>query len=132
MKNIIDTAIGNPKFSTLVSALKATDLVSVLSGPGPFTVLAPTNDAFSKIKEEDLKTVLGDKEKLTSILKYHVLSGKVMAKDITTLKDAETLNGKKVKIDATHGVMVNTSKVTTPDIVASNGVIHAIDTVLMP
>ena len=132
MKNIIETAVGNPDFSTLVTAIKAAGLVDVLSGTGPFTVFAPTNAAFAKIPKDKLDAVLADKAKLTSILKYHVVAGKVMSKDVATMTEATTLEGSKVKIDAKNGVMINDAKVTTADIECSNGVIHVIDTVLMP
>ena len=132
MKNIIETAVANPEFSTLVTAVTAAGLVDTLSGAGPFTVFAPTNEAFAKIPTTTLAAVLADKAKLTSILTYHVVAGKVMAKDVATMTEATTVQGKKVTIDAKHGVMVNNAKVTTADIECSNGVIHVIDTVLMP
>ena len=132
MKNIVETAMGNPMFSTLVTAVKAADLVDTLSGAGPFTVFAPTNDAFAKIPATTLTAVLADKAKLTSILTYHVVSGKVMSKDVATMTEATTVQGEKVKIDASNGVMINNAKVVTADIECSNGVIHVIDTVLMP
>lgn len=132
MKNIIETAVENPQFSTLVTAIKAADLVETLSGSGPFTVFAPTNEAFEKIPAETLEAVLADKAKLTSILTYHVVSGKVMAADVASMTEATTVQGSMVKIDATNGVMINDAKVTTTDIECSNGVIHVIDTVLMP
>jgi uncharacterized surface protein with fasciclin (FAS1) repeats len=132
MKNIIETAVGNPMFTTLVTAIKAAGLVDTLTGPGPFTVFAPTNDAFAKIPKDDLTAVLADKAKLTSILTYHVVPGKIMSKDIVILKEAVTVQGEEVKIDASKGVMINNASVTTPDIECSNGVIHVIDTVLMP
>jgi uncharacterized surface protein with fasciclin (FAS1) repeats len=131
MKNIIETAIANPDFSTLVTAIKAADLVETLSGTGPFTVFAPTNAAFAKIPEATLKAVLEDKEKLTSILTYHVVSGAVMSKDVTTLTEAKTVQGSMVHIDTKSGVMINDAKVITADIECSNGVIHVIDTVLI-
>ena len=132
MKNIIETAVGNPDFTTLVTALKAAGLVGTLAGTGPFTVFAPTNAAFAKIPEADLKAVLADKAKLTSILTYHVVAGKVMTKEVAGITEATTLQGAKVTISANDGVMVNNAKVTTADIECSNGVIHVIDTVLMP
>jgi uncharacterized surface protein with fasciclin (FAS1) repeats len=132
MKNIVETAMGNPMFSTLVTAVKAADLVETLSGAGPFTVFAPTNDAFAKIPADTLAVVLADKAKLTSILTYHVVSGKVMSADVANLTEATTVQGEKVKIDASNGVMINDAKVVTADIECTNGVIHVIDTVLMP
>ncbi len=132
MKNIIETAIDNPDFSTLVTAIKAADLVETLSGTGPFTVFAPTNAAFAKIPEATLKAVLQDKEKLASILTYHVVAGAVMSKDVATLTEAKTVQGANIKIDTKNGAMINDAKVITADIECSNGVIHVIDTVLMP
>lgn len=132
MKNIIETAISNPDFSTLVTAIKAAGLVDTLSGTGPFTVFAPDNAAFAKIPEATLKAVLADKEKLTSILTYHVVAAKVMSKEVATMTEAKTVEGSNVKIDTKNGVMINNAKVTNADIECSNGVIHVIDTVLMP
>jgi len=132
MKNIIETASGNPDFSTLVSAIKTAGLADTLSGPGPFTVFAPTNAAFAKIPKATLQAVLADKTKLTSILTYHVVAGKVMSKDVANLTEATTVQGSTVKINTEKGVMINDAKVTSADIECSNGVIHAIDTVLMP
>lgn len=132
MKNIIETASANPTFSTLVTAIKAAGLVDTLSGEGPFTVFAPTNEAFEKIQADTLKEILADKARLTSILTYLVVSGKVMSKDVAGMKEAKTVEGTTITIDTSHGVMINDSKVTQADIECSNGVIHAIDTVLMP
>jgi len=132
MKTIIETASGNPDFSTLVTAIKAAGLVDTLSGAGPFTVFAPTNEAFAKIPKATLDSVLADKAKLTSILTYHVVAGKVMSKDVATMTEAKTVEGSTVTIDATDGVMINDAKVTMADLECSNGVIHVIDTVLMP
>ena len=132
MKNIIETAVGNPDFSTLVTAIKAAGLVETLSGNGPFTVFAPTNEAFAKISKAILDAVLADKAKLTSILTYHVVAGKVMSKDVANLTEATTVEGSKIKIDTKDGVKINDAHVTMADIECSNGVIHVIDTVLMP
>lgn len=134
MKNIIETAVENPIFSTLVSAVTAAGLVDTLSGEGPFTVFAPTNDAFAKIPAEVLEAVLADKEKLAAILTYHVVSGKVMASDVVAMKagDVATVQGGMIEVATEHGVMVNNANVTATDIECSNGVIHVIDTVLMP
>lgn len=132
MKNIIETASANPDFSTLVTAIKAAGLIETLSGTGPFTVFAPTDAAFSEIPEGTLKTLLADKPKLTSVLSYHVVPGKIMATDIAGMKDAKTVEGSKLTIDTKEGVMIDEATVTTPDIECSNGVIHVIDTVLMP
>ena len=132
MKNIIETAVSNPDFSTLVTAVKAAGLEGTLSGTGPFTVFAPDNAAFAKIPEAKLKELLADKTKLTSILTYHVVAGKVMSKDVAAMTEAKTVEGSSLKIDAKNGVMVNDAKVIQADIECSNGVIHVIDTVLMP
>ena len=130
-KDIVKTAIGAGNFKTLVTALKAADLVKTLKGKGPYTVFAPTDEAFAKIPKADLDALLADKAKLTSVLTYHVVSGKVMAKDVKA-GEVPTVNGKTIKVVTEGGVMVNDAKVTATDIKASNGVIHVIDTVLMP
>ena len=130
-KDIVDVAAGNKNFSTLVTAVKAAGLVETLKGKGPFTVFAPTNEAFAKIPKADLDALLKDKTKLTAVLTYHVVPAKVMAKDVKA-GDVVTVNGKAIKISTDKGVMVNNAKVIKTDVAASNGVIHAIDTVLMP
>jgi uncharacterized surface protein with fasciclin (FAS1) repeats len=133
MKNIIETAVANTDFSTLVTAIKAADLVDTLSGDGPFTVFAPTNEAFAKIEPEKLKAILADKKKLTSILTYHVVSGKVLAADVAKISEAKTLQGGKIRISLKgSSVMINESEVLKTDIHCSNGIIHVIDTVLIP
>jgi uncharacterized surface protein with fasciclin (FAS1) repeats len=134
-KDIVDTAVSAGTFKTLVAAVKAAGLVDTLKGKGPFTVFAPTDAAFSKLPKGTVESLLKpeNKAKLTAILTYHVLSGKVMASDIAGKKmAAPTVQGSKVAIDATKGVMVGGAKVTKADIETSNGVIHVIDTVLMP
>ena len=130
-KDIVDTAVAAGNFKTLVVALKTADLVNTLKGKGPFTVFAPTDEAFAKIPKADLDALLANKEKLSAVLTYHVVPGKVMAKDVKA-GDVATVNGKTIKITTANGVVVNMSKVTATDIDASNGVIHVIDTVLMP
>jgi len=136
MKNIVETAIGAENFTTLVKAVQAADLVDTLSGPGAFTVFAPTDAAFSKLPSGVLDSVLKDKKELTKLLTYHVVSGKYMASDVKKLKSVETLQGQSVKIE-THrlfhrGVKVDDAQVIHPDIECTNGVIHVIDSVLMP
>ena len=135
-KTIVGIAVGADNFKTLVAALKAADLVEALDGKGPFTVFAPTDAAFEKLGKETIEAVLKDKEKLTSILKYHVVSGKVMAADAIKLdgKNAKTLSGKTFKIEVVDGGVVLNGKVKVikTDIKASNGVIHVIDAVLLP
>ena len=132
MADIVDTAVNAGSFSTLVAAVKAAGLVETLKGKGPFTVFAPTDEAFSKLPAGTVDGLLQDIPKLKKILTYHVVSGKVMAADVTKLKSAKTVEGSDVAIDASKGVKVNDSTVTTPDVAADNGVIHIIDTVLMP
>ncbi len=130
-KDIVDTAVAAGSFKTLAAALQAAGLVDTLKGKGPFTVFAPTDEAFAKVPKADLDALLKDKAKLTSVLTYHVVSGKVMSKDIMPGK-VKTVQGSEVTIATAGGVTVDGAKVTTADIVADNGVIHVIDTVLMP
>ena len=130
-QDIVDTAVAAGNFKTLVVALKAADLVNTLKGKGPYTVFAPTDEAFAKIPKADLDALLANKEKLSAVLTYHVVPGKDMVKDVKG-GDVATVNGKTIKITTANGVVVNTSKVTATDIDASNGVIHVIDSVLMP
>jgi len=132
MADIVDTAVSTGDFTTLVAAVKAAGLVDTLKGKGPFTVFAPTDAAFAKLPKGTVDELLKDTPKLKQILTYHVVSGKVMAADVTKLKSAKTVEGSDVKIDASQGVKVNDSTVTTADVAADNGVIHVIDTVLMP
>jgi uncharacterized surface protein with fasciclin (FAS1) repeats len=132
MADIVDTAVNAGSFGTLVAAVKAAGLVETLKGKGPFTVFAPTDEAFAKLPAGTVDGLLKDIPKLKKILTYHVVSGKVMAADVTKLKSAKTVEGSDVAIDTSKGVKVNDSTVTTPDVAADNGVIHVIDTVLMP
>ncbi|HEY9876045.1 MAG TPA: fasciclin domain-containing protein [Candidatus Obscuribacterales bacterium] len=133
MANIVDTAVQAGSFNTLVAAVKAAGLVETLTGAGPFTVFAPTDEAFAKLPEGTVDGLLNDLPKLKQILTYHVVSGKVMAADVVKLKSATTVQGSDVKIDASNGsVKVNDSTVATADVGADNGVIHIIDTVLIP
>jgi uncharacterized surface protein with fasciclin (FAS1) repeats len=132
--SIVEIAVGNDDFSTLVAALTAADLVDALSGDGPFTVFAPTNDAFAKIDEDTLSALLlpENKAALTNILLYHVVPGKVLSTDLEDHSRITTLQGTSVLVRTTPVVKINDSKVTAVDILACNGVIHVIDTVLMP
>jgi len=130
-KDIVDTAVGAGTFKTLATALGAADLVPTLKGKGPFTVFAPTDEAFAKIPKADLDALLKDKKKLAAVLTYHVVPGKVMAANVKAGK-VKTVQGSEITITTTGGVMVNNAKVIKTDIVADNGVIHVIDTVLMP
>ncbi|HEY9895654.1 MAG TPA: fasciclin domain-containing protein [Candidatus Sericytochromatia bacterium] len=132
MADVVDTAVNAGSFSTLVSAIKAAGLVETLKGAGPFTVFAPTDEAFAKLPSGTVEGLLNDVPKLKQILTYHVVAGKVMAADVVKLTTAKTVEGSDVKIDASNGVKVNDSTVTTPDVAADNGVIHIIDTVLLP
>jgi uncharacterized surface protein with fasciclin (FAS1) repeats len=132
MADIVDTAVSAGSFSTLVAAVQAAGLVDTLKGAGPFTVFAPTDEAFAKLPAGTVDALLQDIPKLTKILTYHVVSGKVMAADVTNLKSAKTVEGSEIKIDASNGVKINDSTVTTADVAADNGVIHIIDTVLIP
>jgi uncharacterized surface protein with fasciclin (FAS1) repeats len=133
MADIVDTAVSAGSFSTLVAAVKAAGLVETLKGKGPFTVFAPTDEAFAKLPAGTVEGLLKDLPKLKKILTYHVVSGKVMAADVVKLKSATTVEGSDVKIDASNGgVKINDSTVVTPDVATDNGVIHIIDTVLLP
>ena len=130
-KDIVDTAVAAGKFNTLATALQAAGLVDTLKGPGPFTVFAPTDEAFAKIPKADLDALLKDKAKLTAVLTYHVVPGKVMAKDVKAGK-VKTVQGGELTVATTGGVMVDSAKVVKTDIVADNGVIHVIDSVVLP
>lgn len=129
---IVEVAAANPDFSMLVDALTKAELVDTLQGEGPFTVFAPTNEAFEKIPKEQLDAIMADKDRLVSILTHHVVSGKVMAEDVAELEQATMLDGKKLPLDTTEGVKIGDATVTKTDIEATNGVIHVIDTVLVP
>ena len=132
MNNIVEIAAGSDQFKTLVAAVKAAGLVETLQGAGPFTVFAPTDDAFAKLPAGTVEGLLKDLPKLNSVLTYHVVAGKVMAKDVAGVKSAKTVQGSELRVDANHGVKINNASVTKADIEASNGVIHVIDTVLIP
>ena len=130
-KDIVDTAVGAGTFKTLAAALTAAGLIDTLKGPGPFTVFAPTDEAFAKIPKADLDALLKYKAKLTAILTYHVGAGKVMAADVKAGK-VKTVQGSDLTVSTTGGVMVDKAKVVKTDIVADNGVIHVIDRVILP
>ena len=130
-KDIVDTAVAAGNFKTLVTALQAAGLVDTLKGKGPFTVFAPTDEAFAKIPKADLDALLKDKAKLTSVLTYHVVPGKILSKNIKPGK-VKTVQGSELTIATAGGVTVDGVKVIAADIVADNGVIHVIDSVLMP
>jgi uncharacterized surface protein with fasciclin (FAS1) repeats len=130
-KDIVDTAVAAGNFKTLATALTAAGLIDTLKGKGPFTVFAPTDAAFAKIPKADLDALLKDKAKLTAVLTYHVVAGKVMAADVKAGK-VKTVQGSELTVSTTGGVMVDKAKVTATDIVADNGVIHVIDSVIIP
>ena len=130
-KDIVDTAVSAGTFKTLATALQAAGLVDTLKGKGPFTVFAPTDAAFAKVPKADLDALLADKAKLTAVLTYHVVPGKVMAKDVKA-GEVKTVQGSSFTVATAGGVTVNGAKVTATDIAADNGVIHVIDTVIMP
>ena len=134
-KDIVDTAVAAGDFKTLATALKAADLIETLKGKGPFTVFAPTDDAFAKLPEGTLEDLLKpeNKDKLVGILKYHVVPGAVMAKDVVNLKKAKTAQGQNLRIKVADGkVQVNRANVVKTDVKSSNGVIHVIDKVILP
>jgi uncharacterized surface protein with fasciclin (FAS1) repeats len=130
--NIVETAIDAGNFTTLVKAVQAAGLVETLSGPGPYTVFAPNDDAFAKVDAETLNALLADPEQLTAVLTYHVVPGQVMAEDVDGLTSATTVQGSSIKINTSNGVMVNDANVIATDIETTNGVIHVIDSVLLP
>ncbi|SLN43951.1 Immunogenic protein MPT70 precursor [Pseudoruegeria aquimaris] len=134
-KDIVDTAVGAGSFTTLVAAVQAAGLVETLKGEGPFTVFAPTDDAFAALPAGTVEELLKpeNKDQLVAVLTYHVIPGKVMAADIAGKKmDVETVQGSKAMVDATDGVMIDGAKVIQADVMASNGVIHVIDAVILP
>jgi uncharacterized surface protein with fasciclin (FAS1) repeats len=134
MENIVEIASGNKDFSTLVAAVVAAGLAETLSGKGPFTVFAPTNEAFAKLPAGTVEELLKpeNKEKLASILTYHVVAGKVMSKDLSNGQKAKTVNGQEITVAIGNGVKIENATVLTADLEASNGVIHVIDSVIMP
>ena len=132
-KDIVNVALEAGNFTTLATALTEAGLIDALKGEGPFTVFAPTDDAFSKLPKGTLESLLKDKEALKNILLYHVVSGNVKSTDVVNLKSAETLSGQNININFDgKSVMINNSHVVSADIMASNGIIHVIDTVLLP
>ena len=131
-KDIVDTAVEAGSFSTLAKALTEAGLVDTLKGPGPYTVFAPTDAAFAKLPPGTLDALLADKAKLTKVFTYHVVSGKVMAADVVKLTRVQTVEGQSVRITAGQRVKVNDANIVKTDIEASNGVIHVIDSVILP
>lgn len=132
-KDIVDTAAAAGTFKSLAAALQAAGLVQTLKGPGPFTVFAPTDDAFAKIPKADLDALLKDKAKLTAVLSYHVFAGNANSSDLRQLKDLSTVQGGRIKIEASKtGLKLDSANVVKADVPASNGIIHVVDTVLIP
>lgn len=132
MPTIVDIAVQAGSFKTLVQAVQAAGLVETLSGEGPFTVFAPTDEAFAQIPQDTLQAVLADKEKLTAILTYHVVPGKLMAADVVRSTQLQTVQGQSITVSTEGGVRVDNANVVQTDIEADNGVIHVIDRVIMP
>lgn len=132
MADIVETAINAGTFNTLVKALEATDLVDILKSPGPFTVFAPVDEAFARMPEGALDKLLQDVSKLKKILAYHVVPGDVRSDDLLQIDEAPTLEGSVLVVDTSKGYKVNQAIVMTPDILADNGVIHVIDSIVMP
>jgi uncharacterized surface protein with fasciclin (FAS1) repeats len=132
-KDIVETAVAAGTFKSLAAALQAAGLVQTLKGPGPFTVFAPTDEAFAKIPKADLDALLKDKAKLTAVLSYHVFAGNANSSDLRQLKDLSTVQGGRIRIEATKTTLkVDAATVVKADVPASNGIIHVIDTVLIP
>jgi uncharacterized surface protein with fasciclin (FAS1) repeats len=132
-KDIVDTAVGAGQFNTLVKLVQEAGLVDALRGEGPFTVFAPTDEAFAKLPKKQVDALLKDKEALRRVLLYHVVQGKVMASDVTKMRSAKTLQGQNINIRVRNNVVrINDAKVIKADIVCSNGVIHVIDKVILP
>ena len=132
LPDVVDTAVAAGNFKTLATALQAAGLVETLKGEGPFTVFAPTDEAFAKLPAGTLEALLKDKQRLAAILTYHVVPGRVMAADVVKMTAAKTVQGGSLAIGADKGVTVDGAKVVKTDIQAGNGVIHVMDTVLMP
>jgi uncharacterized surface protein with fasciclin (FAS1) repeats len=135
VKDIVDTAVAAGAFDTLVTAVKAAGLVDVLKSAGPFTVFAPTEEAFAKVPKETLASLLlpGNIEQLKAVLTYHVVPGKVLAADVLKLTEAKTVQGQSAKVSLVNGQpMIDAAKIVKTDIVCSNGVIHVIDSVILP
>ncbi len=130
--DIVDTAINAGSFTTLVEALKTTGLAETLQGPGPYTVFAPSDDAFNRLPETIRTAITSDKDALTELLTYHVVAGEVTSQDVARLRSAETVQGSALNIDTSNGVTLDGAKVITADIRATNGIIHVIDAVMIP
>lgn len=131
-QNIVETAVSAGAFETLVTAVKTAGLAETLAGEGPFTVFAPTDEAFAKIPEADLKALLANKQQLSSVLTYHVVPGRVTAAEVAKLSEVKTVEGQMLTVSTSSGVRIGDARVVQADVEASNGVIHVIDTVLIP
>jgi len=132
MADIVDTAVAAGSFTTLVQAVHAAGLVETLKGPGPFTVFAPTDEAFAKLPAGTVEGLLNDIPQLTTVLTYHVVPGRMMAADVAGMTSATTVQGGALTVDASNGIKINDATVVQADVAADNGVIHAIDSVLLP
>ena len=132
MKDLVETVIEAGNFKTLVKAVQEAGLIETLQQEGPLTVFAPTDEAFAKLPDGTIETLLNDKERLTEILTYHVLADKVMSNEVVNIKNATTANGKKISINSKECIKIDNANVIKTDIECSNGVIHVIDTVLIP
>jgi len=132
LKNLVETAINEGTFKTLIIALREVGLYDILCSEGPYTIFAPTDDAFSKLPDGTIENLLKDKEKLTDILTYHVIANRIFSKDVTSLQKAVTMNGKQVKIKTGNNVKIENARIIKSDIKCTNGVIHIIDEVLLP
>ncbi|MEM8963243.1 MAG: fasciclin domain-containing protein [Acidobacteriota bacterium] len=131
-KDIVDTAVAAGTFETLVTAVKAAGLVDTLKGEGPFTVFAPSDEAFAKLPEGTIEALLADTDKLTAVLTYHVVAGKKMASDVVAAKSLTTVQGSDLTVSTEGGAKINNANIVATDIETSNGVIHVIDTVVLP
>ena len=132
MANIVETAVRAGSFKTLVTAVQAAGLAQTLSSPGPFTVFAPTDEAFARLPPGTVENLLKDKARLTAILTYHVVAGRHPAADVITKSSLQTVQGQSIRIDARDGVKVNDARVIAPDVLTDNGIIHVIDRVILP
>ena len=132
MKNLVETASNEGTFKTLIIALREAGLYDILSSEGPFTIFAPTDEAFSKLPNGTIEKIMKDKEKLTDILTYHIIPNRVFSKDVNSVQKADTINGKQVKIKAGNNVKIDNARVIKSDIKCTNGVLHIIDEVLLP
>jgi uncharacterized surface protein with fasciclin (FAS1) repeats len=132
LKNLVETASNEGTFKTLIIALREAGLYDILSSEGPFTIFAPTDEAFSKLPNGTIEKIMKDKEKLTDILTYHIIPNRVFSKDVNSLQKADTINGKQVKIKAGNNVKIDNARVIKSDIKCTNGVLHIIDEVLLP